>query len=164
MSPDDSAGAIYAEFVKELLASEDKRREHLEGRGAAAIGVSGTLVTLLLALGALAREKVDFPLPEAASGGLSVAVIAFVASGAFGVLTYAPQRIRLTDPEALVRLLPTLWELGHEHSVKKTTAARLEQFMVTQKANDWKARALAAAVLVQIVGIGALAVAVLVIV
>ncbi|MEU2264746.1 hypothetical protein ABZ557_31795 [Streptomyces sp. NPDC019645] len=161
MSADDAAALPYTEFVKDLLTFEDKRRESLEARGAGVISVSGTLVTLLLAFGAFARGKPDAHLPDAAADGLSVAVVAFVAAALLGVLTYAPQRTRIIDPEALARLLPALWEMGRDHSLKKTTAARLEQFAVVQKANNWKARVLAAAVLAQVTGVGALAFAVL---
>ncbi|THA29839.1 hypothetical protein [Streptomyces sp. A1547] len=161
MSSEDSAGAAYTEFVKDLLSAEEKRRESLESRGGAVIGVSGTLVTLLLALSALVRGKAESPLPAAATDRLSIAVLAFTAAALLSMLTYTPQRTRVTDPEALARLLPALWEQGHIHALKKTTAARLEQFKHTQRANDRKGRALGAAVLAQIVGVGALAAAVL---
>ncbi|TCO56056.1 hypothetical protein [Actinocrispum wychmicini] len=158
-----SDDAVFPEFVKDLLAVEDKRRETLEARGASVITVSGTLVTLLVALGAFVPNRQGFVLPDTTRAPLSVAVIAFVVAALLGIATYVPQRVRLTDPNALAELLPGYWPKGREFALKKVTATRLEQLTVLQKGNDWKARALLAAVVGQVVAVGALAWAVLVI-
>jgi hypothetical protein len=161
--PDGAPGspAVFAEFVTELLAAEDKRRESLEARGGSVITVSGTLVTLLLALAALVTKEKAFSLPHAARDRLSFAVLAFVVAALFAIATYAPQPTRITDPAELAGLLPTLWNRGTDFALKKTTATRLEQLRTAQTANDRKARALLAAVTAQVVAVILLAWAVL---
>jgi hypothetical protein len=149
--------AVFPEFVKDLLAVEDKRRETLEARGASVITVSGTLVTLLVALGAFVTNRQGFVLSDTTRAPLSVAVIAFVVAALLGIVTYIPQPVRVTDPNALAELLPEYWPKGKEFALKKITATRLDQLASLQKSNDWKAGALLAAVAGQVVAVGALA-------
>jgi hypothetical protein len=151
----------FPDFVKDLLAVEDKRRDSLEARGSSMITVSASLVTLLVALGAFVTDRRGFKLPDAARPPLSVAVVAFVVAAVLGIATYIPQPARMTDPVALSGLLPKYWSKGDDFAQKKIAVTRLEQLAALQKANDWKARALLAAVAVQLVAVGALAWAVL---
>jgi hypothetical protein len=163
MSPSNAEGspAIFAELVIELVAAEDKRRESLEARGNSVITVSGTLVTLLLALAALVTREKTFRLPDAARDRLSIAVLASVLAALLAIATYMPQPARITDPAQLSRLLPSIWDRGTDFALKKATATRLEQLTTTQTANDRKARALLGAVLAQVIAVLLLAWAVL---
>jgi hypothetical protein len=153
--------AVFPDFVKDLLTVEDKRRDSLEARGSSMITASAALVTLLVALGAFVTNRRDFKLPDATRAPLSVAVVAFVVAAVLGIATYIPQPARMTDPVALSDLLPEYWPKGNDFAQKKITVTRLEQLATLQKANDWKARALLAAVVAQLVAVGALAWAVL---
>ena len=156
-----SDDAVFPDFVKDLLTVEDKRRDSLEARGSSMITASATLVTLLVALGAFVTNRQGFQLPEATRAPLSVAVVAFVVAAVLGIATYIPQPARMTDPVALASLLPEYWPKGKDFAQKKITVTRLEQLATLQRTNDWKARALLAAVAAQLVAVGALAWAVL---
>ena len=161
---DDSTGqSVYPEFVKDLLASEDKRRESLESRGMSVITVSGTLVTLLLGLAALVTKRQDFVLPGTARNLVMAAVVVFVLAALLAMATYAPQSARITDPADLARALPKVWDRGVEFARQKTTMTRLEELAAMQRANDLKARALLSAVIVQVVAVLLLAASVIVI-
>ena len=117
---------VYPDFVKELLAAEDKRRESLESRGMAVITVSGTLVTLLLGLAALVTSRQGFVLQGSARAFLVAAVVAFVVAAVFAISTYIPQPARITDPADLAKTLPGLWNKGEDFAQQKTTATRIE--------------------------------------
>jgi hypothetical protein len=152
---------VFPNFVNDLLTVEDKRRDSLEARGSSMITASATMVTLLVALGAFVTDRDDFQLPEGTKAPLSVAVVAFVVAAVLGTATYIPQPARMTDPVALSRLLPEYWSKGPDFAQKKITVTRLDQLASLQKANDRKAWALLAAVVAQLVAVGALAWAVL---
>ena len=161
-APDSPDGpAVFAALVTELVTAEDDRRESLEKRGNSVITVSGTLVTLLLGLGAVVAGKGQFKVPEAARQPLSFAVLAFVVAALLAIATYAPQPARITDPGELSRLLPTYWDQGADFALKKTTATRLQQLKSAQAANDFKARLLLGAVAAQVTAVIFLAWAVL---
>jgi hypothetical protein len=151
---------VFPDFAKDLLAAEDKRRESLEARGTSMITASATLVTLLVALGAFVTNRQGFMLPDATRVPLSIAVVGFVVAALLGIATYVPQPTRVTDPIALTGLLPEYWPKGNDFAQKKVTVTRLEQLATLQKGNDWKARALLAAVVAQVTAVGALASAV----
>jgi hypothetical protein len=162
--PREEGPEIFAGLVAEQLASEEKRRESLEGRGGFVITLSGALVTLVLAIAALVTRQRTFVLPPDARDRLSYAVVAFVIAALLAIATYAPQRTRVTDPAQLAALLPRLWERGADFALKKVTATRVEQLALTQQSNDWKARALLGAVSAQVIAVLLLAWAVLAIV
>ncbi len=74
------------------------------------ITVTGTLVTLLLGLAALAmKESSTFTLVPAARDRLSYAVIVFVLAAVLAIATAVPQPARMTDPAELRSVLPELW-------------------------------------------------------
>jgi hypothetical protein len=152
---------VFSELVRELLAAEEKRRESLEARGASVITVSGTLVTLLVGIAAVATRANSFDLSATAGDRLSGAAVAFVVAALLAIAAYAPQPTRITDPDALIDTLPDLWERGEDFAYKKATRTRLEQLSVSQRTNDWKARAVLAAVVAQVVAVILLAWAVL---
>ena len=148
--------AAIADFIAELVRAEDERRESLDARGSTVISVSGTLVTLLLGLAALVTKAQTFVLPDPARQRLTFAVIAFVVAVLLAIATYVPQPARITDPAALARLLPDLWERTDDFAAKKVTATRLEQLASLQAANDRKALVLLAAVSAQVVAVALL--------
>jgi hypothetical protein len=156
----DAAGPLYTDFVKELQDAEDKRRESLDARGAQVITVSGTLVTLLLALGALVTKRQDFVLDGVAGDLIKIAVIAFGLAALLAIATYMPQPTRITDAAQLQRDLPELWQRSPDYARKRTTVTRTEQLAEAQRANDTKARLLLGAIFFQTVAVGLVAAAV----
>src|SRR5215212_326740 len=80
MTPHEPAPGFraYGEFVKDELAAQDQRKASFEQRGLAVITTSGTLVTLLFALSALAtKDSQTFALPDAARRWLNGALVFF---------------------------------------------------------------------------------------
>ena len=165
-SGDDGDGdgdKVYADYVKDLLTAEDARRTTVEGRGAAVITSSGALVTLLLAFAALVTKREDFSLGTATRGLLAVSVVAFVVAALLAMATYAPQPTRIVDATRLKDELRELWDQSADFALKKTTATRLDQLDVSQRANDVKAWLLLAAISAEVLGVLLLAVGVVVI-
>jgi hypothetical protein len=152
---------VFPEFVKDLLTAEEKRRDSLEARGLSVITVSGTLVTLLLAFTALVTKRQEWTLGSPARELLIAAVAAFLLSAVLAISTYAPRSIRMTDAVDLAETLPALWSKGADFARQKTTATRLEELRLCQTVNDWKARALLAAIAVQVIAVMLVAAAVI---
>lgn len=161
MSTDPAGPSALPDFAKDLLEAEDRRRESLESRGTSVITVSGTLVTLLLALGALVTKQKDFVLEGLARDLLTAAVVAFVVAALLAIATYAPQPTRVTDARVLSNELPEVWQWGEEHAAKRVTTTRLDQLATAQDANDLKAGLLLAAVLCQVAAVLLVAAAVI---
>jgi hypothetical protein len=151
---------VFPQFVKDLLTAEDKRHDSLDARGASIITVSGTLVTLLLAVAAFPGSHKGVRVGGDTQGILTVVVVAFVLAAVFAVATYAPQPARIVDAVDLRRTLPAVWDKGDGFATKKTTATYLDQLAVAQRTNDRKARLLLAAVAMQVVAVVGLAAAV----
>lgn len=157
---DETAGEVFGEFVKELVAAEDKRRDSIESRGRSVITVSGTLVTVLLGVAALVTNRSDFRLTAHARDLVTSGVVAFVASAVLAIATYIPRPARATEPIALLSDIRDRWANTPDAARKKTTATRVEYLRVSQRSNNWKAAILLLAMLFQLAALVLLALAV----
>lgn len=156
----ETAGEIFGDFVDELVAAEDKRRDSIESRGMSVITVSGALVTLLLALAALVTKQQNFRLTAGARHLVVAAVLAFVGSAVLAIATYIPRPTRATDPGTLPDEIRERWEGTPDSARKKTTITRIEYLQESRRSNNWKAAALLMAMLVQVAALVLLALAV----
>lgn len=154
-----TGGSAYAEFVKDAVATEAQRRESIENRARAVVTLSGTLVTLLLALSSLITKMESYQLPVAARWLTLVAAIVFTLSALAAIGTAMPQTERVIDPAALTRSLPPRWHWSEDSALKKITATRLLQLTAIQRANAIKSTLLLVSVATQVVAIALLAAA-----
>ena len=149
MTQPSRAGDLYPEVVKELVATEDARRESLESRALGVIGVSGTLVTLLIGIAAFARGK-DTPVHGDARGLLLLSAVLFLASAAAAIGASAPRRVATIDVPALKDLLRETWDATPDSARQREVAEHLEQLKELQGINDSKGGFLLASVVVQV--------------
>src|SRR5580704_9812569 len=99
------AGPLIAGLITRELDAQRAITASLQSRGLAVISSSGTLVTLLFGLSAVATTAQHFKLPAAAKPPLYVAAVLLVAAAIAGIATNAPRGSKLT---ALRRLRPLL--------------------------------------------------------
>ena len=156
----ETSGEVFNDFVDELVAAEDKRRDSIESRGMSVITVSGTLVTLLLALAALVTKQQSFRLTAGARDLLVAAVLAFGGSAVLAIATYIPRPTRATDPNTLLAEIQQRWGKPPDSARKKTIATRIEYLQESRRSNNWKAAILLAAMLVQVAALVLLALSV----
>ncbi|MBO3750436.1 hypothetical protein J5X84_30515 [Streptosporangiaceae bacterium NEAU-GS5] len=156
----DEAQKEYAAFVKELLDAEEKRTGGLESRALTVIAGSGTLVTLLLALAALATRADKFQIPAAAVFPAAFAACAFVAAALCAILANAPWPAWGLRPACLTDQLWKNWPGEKHQAVAKVAATRLRLWSEAHVLSQRKARFLFVAVAFQALATLALAISV----
>ncbi|GLZ36123.1 hypothetical protein Lesp02_83100 [Lentzea sp. NBRC 105346] len=155
----EPAGKEYAVAVKELVDTEAKRRDSLESRAVAVVSVSGTLLTLLLALSAATRGK-DVQLVGGGRAFVVVSVLVFVVAAAAAIGVYAPRVATTIDVGRLRDEVRAHWSDDSGWGLKRVTGERLHQLDELQRTNDTKGKWLLGAVVAQFAGVVLVAVAV----
>jgi hypothetical protein len=152
--------ATLASYVTELLDGEEDRRRSFEQRGVAVITGSGTLATLLLGLVALVTKSDTFRLPSEAELPLGIALAMLTAACVFGLGTNIPLTYRTAKVDDVRKGVVTdaaaMSQMGAHQLVATDKLLSLES---ARKKNGHKATLLVFAQALQIVGVGALAVA-----
>jgi hypothetical protein len=95
----------------------------LQQRGLAVVTSSGTLVTLLFAIGAVAIEATDFTLPELSKVLFAGALAAFAIAGIFGILANRPDYYEEVDTAWLRKTMsPVAWNYNNLALAKRRTS------------------------------------------
>lgn len=161
MSSGKVAGEVVADLITAELSELDSSASSLQSRGIAVISSSGTLVTLLFGLSALATKAQGFKLSTDTKWPLYVAAALLVLAAIAGIITNAPRRGGVIRLESLEPLLSTdQWEKS-EHLAKRMIARK--QLLIAQDArrtNTRLARWLLAAITLEIAGVASIAVAI----
>lgn len=154
-------GTSYATFIRELVAEQDVRKASLEGRGLAVITTAGSLATALFGLVALITKSDEFVLPGEAHGPLGVAVAAFTIAAMLGVLTNLPLFYKGVAGDAPKALLDERWDETEDAARLRIASTRAGVFEAARKANGLKAWLLILAMVAEVVGVGAIGLAVI---
>jgi hypothetical protein len=151
----------YAQFVKEELDAQDARKASFEQRGVAVITTSGTLATLLLGLAALSTKSAStFVLPHDARPWITAALFVFFASALAAMVVNLPltyQAVEVENVRGRLRLDPPN---DHPAATKDIAFTRLDALEAAKKKNSFKGWALAAAIGLEAVAVGFVAIAV----
>lgn len=101
---------------------------------------SGTLVTLLFAIGAIATEATDFTLPGHAKVIFTLALVAFAVAGIFGILTNRPDFYEEVDAAWLRKTLsPVAWNYDNiALARRRTSEARVKSIESFRERNPQK--------------------------
>jgi hypothetical protein len=152
----EHAGEVFADYVKEQIDLEDRRRASLEARGSGVITVSGTLVTLLFAFSAVVTRTPGLALPGVLKVRLTWALIAFAVSSLIAIGTLIPLALHTVDAARLAPVLRNRWDGTVDEALKTTTATRVADLASLQRVNTVKSMLLVAAVAVQVVAVALL--------
>lgn len=158
--PDD--GNIYGAYIKSLLDHEQDRKSVLEAKASAVITTSGALVTLLFGLVAVVTGAKNFKLPETSRDWLIAAVLLFVIATGLGTLT---ANIPVPYGQATFQADQLQQAWGHPATAARENVAKaqLELIPVAAKRNDLKVKLVISATVAELLALGALAVAVILI-
>lgn len=156
------AGSAYRDLIDGQLKREDARKTSFEARGMQIISSSGTMVTLLFGLAALVTGTKDFKLGDSSKVALAVALALLLVAAVCGIATNVPLEYAEADPTTLTRLLDDRFWLGRLY-VGQRRAAELEiaQLVVGRSANGLKAKLLIMGLGLEVLGVLAVGVAVL---
>jgi hypothetical protein len=156
------AGQLIADLIARELDAEQSATASLQARGLAVISSSGTLVTLLFGLSAVATTAQHFKLPATAKPPLYVAAVLLVAAAVAGIATNAPRSSELTS---LLRLRPLLeppyWDYPAGPARQEVARTQLTVALAARAANRVRARFLFAGIILEIAGIASTMVAVI---
>lgn len=159
---DDFAGSAYSSLIKEQLEQERARKQSLEQRGLAVVTSSGTLVTLLFAVGALATEAKGLQLPQDSRVLMILALLFFAGAGILGILTNRPDIYLEVETEWLRKTLnPIAW--GYKDvplGMRRSAEARVRSIESFRERNPKKVKLLVGAIACEVIAVAFVAVGV----
>jgi hypothetical protein len=149
--------------MADLLKEQDERKSSIESRSMSVITSAGALVGLMFALVAVITGADTFSLPSDAKLPLAVAIILLLGCGSLAVAAMAPRSYKNATTEGLAELKQH-WSDSELDARRRVFATKLNVFSRAQAANECKAKVLQAAIVVEVLGVAAVGVAVLVII
>jgi hypothetical protein len=156
-----NAGLAYGALITEQLMQERARKASIEQRGLAVITTAGTLVTILLALPALATKAGQtYVLPNDARLWFLAALVLLVASAAGALASNWILNYDEVTATGLRELVEESWWSGPaDEGARLAGQARVEIIITARTVNSRKAGALVWAMALEGAGIATLAVA-----
>jgi hypothetical protein len=151
---------LYFEFFHELIRDQNDRKASIEQRGLAVITSTGALVTLLFGLVTIASAADANALPRAAHGPFVAGAVLLVLAGICALLTNIPSRkYQNLDAGRTDDIFDRWWSKSKEDAELRISVMRAGVFAAAQEANNRKAKVLVIALLFEIAGVVATALA-----
>lgn len=150
-----TAGPDVVKLIEKMLDDERASKASAQARGIAVITTSGTLVTLLLAFGALAtRKSATFTLPSTLKLPLTLASLLLVLAACVGLTINAPDtKATQLDLPNLHEALARLWNSPPEDVTCGIAMDQLDVLIDARRLNARRAWLLAIAIAIEILGI-----------
>jgi hypothetical protein len=105
----EDQGRTFVAFIQRELESERERRKSLDARGVSVVTTSGSLTTLLAAVGAFVSGRSGFRLPAGAVGPLTLTLLAFAFAAVCGIVVTALRWHDVAAPDQLNIMLGEKW-------------------------------------------------------
>lgn len=158
------AGSVYRSLIDDELARETDRKSSFESRGLQIVSSAGGIVTLLFALAAVVTNLKTFTPGGGTKDFLIVALVLFVAATCCGITANDPTRYGEPTVTSLRGLLTDGAWIGDVPSAQRQVA-QMEITMIEEarRANNRKAWYLRIGLSLEILGVAAVAIAVLLI-
>ncbi|MEV8516165.1 hypothetical protein [Dactylosporangium sp. NPDC051484] len=150
-------GLVYATFIEVELKSERERRTYLDSRGASLVTTSGSLVTLLAAVGAFVMRGDGYTLPALARFPLLLTLFSFVAAAAFGVTATWMHKHQVADVRDLNNMRTSHWKDDPIDSRSVVTELNVGTIGSLRRRNNRKASWLLAGLIAQVIALFGLA-------
>jgi xanthine/uracil/vitamin C permease (AzgA family) len=149
-------GLKYAGFVEQELKAERDRRTSLDARAQSLVTTSGSLVTLLSAVGAFVSSRSGYALPRGAGYPLVVTVTMFTITLLFAIVATYNFKYEVADAETLLQIPRSHWADSEDIAVKNITATNVTTVLTLRRGNDRKVKFILAALVAQLVALGSL--------
>jgi hypothetical protein len=151
---DSTVGDAVIILLGEELERERTRKSSLEARGLAVITTSGTLVTLLFGVAALATKASSFLLSRDLRGTLIAAAVFFVIAGSLAIAANWPVPYYQIEPSSLgILVSPEAWREDGGDARRELSAARLAELGDARLRNEGKARIVVSAMVAEVVAV-----------
>ncbi len=144
----------YPAYFKEIYDAQEARKQSLETRAAAIIGVSGAVVSAVLALAALSTQSADtFSLTKDGRWYIYAALVALVISSIIAIVAAVPLFYHAVLPAGLKWIVEAKWNEPPGEAALRIGVARAQILRTNKRLNDFKALLLMAALGAQIAAI-----------
>lgn len=151
-----TGGPKYAVFLEQELKAERDRRINLDTRAQSVVTVSGSLVTLLAAVGAFISSRKDYRLPSVTHAPLIITVVMFTVTIALAILASFNFRYDVADKQTLMQLPRQHWADSEDIALKNITATNVTTVTSLRYGNDQKATFILVALIAQLLSLGSL--------
>jgi hypothetical protein len=151
---------VYAAFIEGELKAERERRTVLDGRGIAVVSTSGSLVTLLAAVGAFVSNRKDFQLPFTAVLPLLLTLLGFTVAAALGLLVSKNRWYHVALTTTLYGMVTDHWTDDPVDSRNNVAELNVRTIHTLRVGNDRKATLVGRALWAQLGAVLSLGVAV----
>ena len=149
-----TVGAVVDSTLDDLIANERAKKSSMETRGLAVITSSGTLVTLLLALSALATKADGFAPTTTERWLLLLGGAAFVVAAAGGLFSHAPTNYLDIDPQSLAQMAQAeVWSTVGEDAALAIALGRIAVLNDMRRRTEIKARVLVTATVCEVLAV-----------
>jgi hypothetical protein len=148
-------GSTYATFISEQLEAEISRRSALDARGTGVVTVSGTLVTLTLAVGGFALSK-SHKISTVGKVGVIGALALFVLASIAGIAASFLHEYQVADQSTLEAMLGSHWRDSEIDARNVCAHLDAQTVQSLRKGNNSKALQLTVALSLQVAAIAAL--------
>ncbi len=152
--------AVYCAMMKDELAAQDARKESFERRGLAVVTTAGTLATLLFGIAAFSTTGRTRPLPQDTKELLVVALVGFVIAGFLALLTNLPLRYELANLTTMLNRSQREPADSEAEALRWSARVYEKALRTAKRSNNRKGQLLAAALVVEMVAVGFVALAV----
>lgn len=149
--------ALYLDFFRVLVSSQDERKESIERRGIAVVSTSGVLVTVVFGAVSLFTSADGYELPNQANGPIGVALGLFVAALLVALLTNLPLAYPNVNAKGLDQIMTEEWGQALPMAQRSLAGLLERQFVGAQRKNDCKAWLLVGAMFLQLCALISLA-------
>lgn len=139
-SPKGAAHEVFLEFIEKELRTERERKHQIAQLGTGLITTSGTLTTLLFAVGALVSTQKGFhpSLPTVAL--LTCTLAAFSASAIFGISASRLSSSSVAKPSSFDKLIEEHWRADIADARKVVARTHRNTLETLRKANGRRAQ------------------------
>lgn len=151
------SGAKWTAFVEQELKAERDRRVSIDARGQSVVTTSGSLVTLLAAVGAFVTSQDQYRLPRAVFLPLVVTLTLFAVAAFLGILATYNFTFRVANGATLAAI-PQHLKDSEEVTSKNITYLNALTVRTMRSGNNKKALLLLIAMFAQLGALVALAV------
>lgn len=156
-------GTEYADFIQDQLTHEYDRRDSVNGRAVTAMTSAAGLVTVVLAVVAVARGR-DYTLSGAGLSWLVIALLALLFSAVLGVLAGINWRYDVTSVDTMRAMLTEHWTDTEVAARNITAYCDVVTINSLRRGTNIKFRFLVAAALAQVTAILSLSITGLVVI
>lgn len=144
------SGPTYASFIREQATLQDAYKESMERRALAVITSSATIATLLFGmLTFVSASNAAFRLKPEATPLMGIAVVLFALAAIAGVAVNRPMPYWRPKTGELDDLVNLYWDGTRDEAEQWIAQAGLKTLKSAYKWNDWKARLLFGAAILE---------------